>query len=84
MHFPAESQSPEFDPAFAGEADTMFSFGQDSACLTTNVEQLQRRLRLSDVGLEQLPSVQRSPEDALIIQVCAHALEWHKPKGNLE
>lgn len=74
VHIPAESQSPEFDAAFAGEADTMFSFGQDSSGLATSVDQLQRRLRLSDVGLEQPPSAQRRPEDALIIRVSAPTL----------
>ena len=71
VHIPAKSQSPEFDPAFASEADTMFSFGQPPCGLASSVEQLQRRLRLSDVGLE--PSIaQMRPEDALIIHVCAH------------
>ena len=70
-HIPAKSQSPEFDPAFASEADTMFSFGQGPCGLASSVEQLQRRLRLSDVGLN--PSIaQMRPEDALIIHVCAH------------
>lgn len=73
VHIPADSQSPEFDPAFASEADTMFSFGQGPSGLAGSIDQLQRRLRLSDVGLEQPSTALMRPEDALTIQACALA-----------
>ena len=71
VHVPAGSLSPEFDPGFANEAETMFAFGQDPSSLANSVDQLQRRLRLSDVGLEQSLATQMRLEDATTIKVCA-------------
>ena len=68
MHIPAGSLSPEFDPAFANEADVMFSFGQPPVSQASSTEQLQRRLRLSDVGLAQPTPAQAPPEVALVIK----------------
>ncbi|KAA6416990.1 MAG: hypothetical protein FRX49_13052 [Trebouxia sp. A1-2] len=64
---PAGTSSPEFDAAFANEAEAMFGFGAasghaDSTC------QLQRRLRLSDVGLQHSPAAQMLLEDASTIK----------------
>ncbi|KAL0055371.1 hypothetical protein WJX82_011399 [Trebouxia sp. C0006] len=64
---PAGTSSPEFDAAFANEAEAMFGFGvpsghADSMC------QLQRRLRLSDVGLQHSPAAQMLLEDASTIK----------------
>ncbi|DBA97191.1 TPA: hypothetical protein ACH3X1_014950 [Trebouxia sp. C0004] len=64
----AGMSSPEFDAAFANEAEAMFGFGAapghaDSIC------QLQRRLRLSDVGLQHSPVAQMLLEDASTIKV---------------
>ena len=48
----------------------MFGYGSASGQMGS-VEQLQRRLRLSDVGLEHSPAAQMLLEDAGIIQVVA-------------
>lgn len=48
----------------------MFGFGS-AAGQMGSVEQLQRRLRLSDVGLEHSPAAQMLLEDAGIIKVVA-------------
>ena len=48
----------------------MFGFGSASGQMGS-VEQLQRRLRLSDVGLEHSPAAQMLLEDAGIIKVVA-------------
>ena len=66
---PAGSSSPEFDAAFANEAEAMFGFGREASGLVSSVNQLQRRLRLSDVGLEHSPAAQMLLEDAAIIKV---------------
>ena len=71
VHVPAGSVSPEFDAAFANEAETMFAFGQDPSSLANSIDQLQRRLRLSDVGLEHALATQMQPEDAVTIKVWA-------------
>lgn len=44
----------------------MFGFGQDQI---SSIDQLQRRLRLSDIGLDQSPAAQMLLEDAGIIKV---------------
>lgn len=52
----------------------MFGFGSASGQMGS-AEQLQRRLRLSDVGLEHSPAAQMLLEDAGIIKVVA-VLAW--------
>ena len=57
----------------------MFGFGQDQI---SSIDQLQRRLRLSDIGLEQSPAAQMLLEDAGIIKVSHASITVHVVPGN--
>ena len=67
VHVPAGSLSPDFDPAFASEAECMFSLGQEPGSIGSSADQLQRRLRLSDVGLQQSLITEATHQDALLL-----------------
>ena len=48
----------------------MFTLGQAGSAQASNIEQLQRRLRLSDVGLQSSPAAHTLLEDSNVIKVC--------------
>ena len=61
--------SPEFDAAFANEAEAMFTLRQAESGQASSIDQLQRRLRLSDIGLQPSTAAQALLEDSNTIKV---------------